>query len=178
MTNEDPKDPTGHLAEWESQVNALLDGELDEESTAALKQAAGEDHELARAIIEAYELQRGMERLGIERAPSSLRRKLRQIPRAQKPFLRQRRWVMATAMACVPLLAVLIVFMQPKEPSAAEVEQARRDLALAFTYIDKVGYRTGDYLQNVLGTELRTGVTDNISKHFPFTEQSHEEEKS
>ena len=41
MTNEDPKDPTGHLAEWESQVNALLDGELDEESTAALKQAAG-----------------------------------------------------------------------------------------------------------------------------------------
>ena len=85
---------------------------------------------------------------------------------------------MATAMACIPLLAVLIVFMQPKEPSAAEVEQARRDLALAFTYIDKVGYRTGDYLQNVLGTELRTGVTDNISKHFPFTEQSHEEEKS
>ena len=99
MTNEDPKDPIGHLAEWESQVNALLDGELDEESTAALKQEAGEDHELARAIIEAYELQRGMERLGMEHAPSSLRKKLRQIPRAQKPFLRPRRWVIATAMA-------------------------------------------------------------------------------
>ena len=100
MTNEDRRDPGGSLPEWESQVNALLDGELDEESTAALKRAAGEDHELARAIIEAYELQRGMERLVIERAPASLRKKLRRIPRAQQTSSSRHRWVMATAMAC------------------------------------------------------------------------------
>jgi hypothetical protein len=68
--------------------------------------------------------------------------------------------------------------MQPKQPSPADVAQARQDLALAFTYIDKVGYRTNDYLLDVLGTELREGVTGNLSRHFPYTEQSHEEEKS
>jgi hypothetical protein len=172
------KDQQSEMSEWESRINDLLDGELDEAATEALKLAASEDQELARTIIEAYELQRGMDHLGIEKAPASLRKKLRQIPRAQKPWLSPRRWVMAAAMACVPLIAISIVLMQPSQPSAAEVDKARQDLALAFTYIDRVGYRTGDYLQNVLGTELRSGVTDNISRHFPYTEQSHEEEKS
>ena len=178
MTHDERKDLNGALPEWESQINALLDGDLDEASTAALKLAASEDHHLAQAIIEAYELQRGMDSLGLERAPASLRRKLRQIPRSQKPSLFPRRWVMATTMALVPLLAVGIILMQPGQPSAAEVDKARQDLALAFTYIDKVGNRTGDYLQNVLGAELRHGITDNISKHFPYTEQSLQEENS
>lgn len=178
MTHDERKGPQAEMPEWEVRINKLLDGELDENATAALKREAGEDQQLARAIIEAYELQRGMDHLGIERAPASLRKKLRQIPRAEKPFLRPRRWVMATAMACVPLIAITVVLMQPPQPSQADVEQARQDLALAFTYIDKVGYRTGDYMQRVLGAELRRGVTDNLSRHFPYTEQSHEEEKS
>ena len=178
MTHDERKGPQAEMPEWEARINELLDGELDEAAAAALKREAGEDQQLARAIIEAYELQRGMDHLGIERAPASLRKKLRQIPRAEKPFLRQRRWVMTTAMACVPLIAITVVLMQPSQPSQADVEQARQDLALAFTYIDKVGYRTGDYMQRVLGAELRRGVTDNLSRHFPYTEQSHEEEKS
>ena len=178
MTHDERKDSNGQMPDWESRVNALLDGELDEASTEALKLAASKDHELARAIIEAYELQRGMDHLGRETAPASLRKKLQQIPRAQKPVLRQRRWVMATAMACVPLLVIAVMLMQPRQPSAAEVEQARQDVTLAFSYIDKVGFRTGDYLQSVLGAELRHGVTDNISRHFPYTEQSREEENS
>jgi len=132
MTHDKRNDLQTDLPDWEARINKLLDGELDENATAVLKREAGEDRQLARAIIEAYELQRGMDHLGIERAPASLRKKLRQIPRAEKPFLR----------------------------------------------IDKVGYRTGDYMQRVLGAELRRGVTDNLSRHFPYTEQSHEEEKS
>jgi len=178
MTHDKRNDLQTDLPDWEARINKLLDGELDENATAVLKREAGEDRQLARAIIEAYELQRGMDHLGIERAPASLRKKLRQIPRAEKPFLRPRRWVMATAMACVPLIAITVVLMQPPQPSQVDVEQARQDLALAFTYIDKVGYRTGDYMQRVLGAELRRGVTDNLSRHFPYTEQSHEEEKS
>jgi ferric-dicitrate binding protein FerR (iron transport regulator) len=178
MTNDGRKDPQAKLPEWEVRINDLLDGELDEAATEVLKQEASGDKELARAIIEAYELQRGMDHLGIERAPAGLRRKLRRIPRAEKPFLRQRRWAMAAVAASVPLLAVTLILMQPRQPSPADVEQARQDLALAFTYIDKVGYRTGDYLQTVLGTELHQGVTENLSRHFPYTEQSHEEEKS
>lgn len=178
MKRKGPRDSHTELPEWESQVNQLLDGELDETSTDALKRAATEDQELARVIVEAYELQRDMGRLGIEKAPLSLRKKLRRIPRTQKPRLHQRRWFMATAMASVPLLAVTLFFMQPQQPSPADVEKARQDLAVAFSYIDKVGNRTGGYLQNVLGAELRHGVTDNFTKHFPYTGQTQEEENS
>lgn len=170
----DKDDMNAPLPEWESQVNALLDGELDAESTDALKRAAVEDRELARAIIEAYELQRDMDQIGLEQAPPSLRRKLRRIPREQRTLRRPQRWVWATAMAMVPLLVIGITLMQPRQPSAAEVEQARQDLAVAFAYIDKVGSRTGGVLHSVLATELESGVTDNISKHIPYTESSQE----
>ena len=166
------------LPAWESQVNALLDSELDQASTDALKQSAREDHELARTIIEAYQLQRSMDSIGIERAPASLRRKLREIPCNNRQRQSPRRWVMATAMASIGLFAIGIVLMQPQQPSQAVVEQARQDLAVAFTYIDKIGNMTGDRIHSVLGSELRNGVTDNISKHIPFTEQSLKEKNT
>ena len=166
------------LPEWESQVNALLDCELDEASTDALKQAAGEDHELARAIIEAFQLQRSMDSISIEQAPASLQRKLRDIPRKNRQSQWPRRWVMASAVAIVPLLAIGLALMQPQQPSQADVEQARQDLAVAFNYIDKIGNMTGDRIYGVLGSELHKDVTENISKHIPFTEQSLKEEST
>ncbi len=174
MTNKNVDD----LPAWESQVNALLDSELDEASTDALKQAAGEDHELARAIIEAYQLQHSMDSVGIERAPASLRRKLRHIPRNNRQRQSPRRWLMPAAMASIALLAVGFVLMQPQQPSRADVEQARQDLAVAFNYIGKIGNLTGDRIHSVLGTELHHGVTDNISKHIPFTGQSLKEKNT
>lgn len=166
------------LPAWESQINALLDCELDEASTDALKQAASEDHELARTIIDAYQLQRSMESIGLERAPASLRRKLREIPRNSRQNQRPRRWVMTTAMASIALLATGLVLMQSRQPSQADVEQARQELAVAFTYIEKVGDRAGSQIHNILGSELRQDVTGNISKYIPFTEQSIKEERT
>ncbi|MCH7506106.1 MAG: hypothetical protein IID60_02220 [Proteobacteria bacterium] len=166
------------LPAWESQVNALLDNELDEASTDALKQAASEDHELARAIIEAYQLQRSMDSIAVEQAPASLRRKLRNIPRNNRQSRPPYRWVMATAMASIALLAISLVLIQPRQPSQADVEQARQDLAVAFNYIDKIGHMTGDRIHSVLASQLHNGVTGNISKHFPFTEQSLKEENT
>ncbi len=166
------------LPAWESQVNALLDSELDEASTEALKQAASEDHELARTIIEAYQLQRSMDSIGIEQAPARLRRKLRDIPRNNRQSQRPRRWVMTTAMASIALLAIGLVLTQPQQPSQAEVEQARQDLAVAFTYINRIGAITGERIHSVLAAQLRHGVTDNLSKHIPFTEQFRKEKNT
>lgn len=129
------------------------------------------------------ELETMMESLGVERAPASLRRSLRRIPREEKRRERQwswpqPRWAMAPAFAVIALLAVGIVVTQPRQASPEEVEQARQDVALAFAYLDKAGTRTGSEIHNVLGGELRHSVTDNISKHFPYTEQSLKEETS
>jgi hypothetical protein len=126
-----------------------------------------------------------MEQLTVEKAPASLSRRLKRIPREQRGQENRwswlapgqfPRWAMAPAFAAVPLLVLAVVMLQPRQPSAAEVEQARQDLAVAFAYLDKVGYRTGNEIQTVVGGELRHSVKDNLSKHIPFTEQSRKEE--
>jgi hypothetical protein len=126
-----------------------------------------------------------MEQLTIEKAPSSLTRRLKRIPREHRrkdnPWSRLKggqfpRWAMAPAFAAVPALVLLFVLMQPRQPSEAEIQQARQDLAVAFAYLDKAGYRTGTEIQSVLGGELRHGVKDTLSEHIPFTKQSRKEE--
>jgi len=126
-----------------------------------------------------------MEKLTIEKAPVSLSRRLNRIPREQGrkegrwSWLTPGqfpRWAMAPAFAAVPLLVLAVFLMQPRQPSAAEIDQARQELAVAFAYLDKVGYRTGNEIQTVLGSELRHSVKDNLSKHIPFTKQSRKEE--
>lgn len=126
-----------------------------------------------------------MEQLTVEKAPASLTRRLKRIPREQGragsrwSWLNPPqfpRWAMAPAFAAIPLLVVAVMLMQPRQPSAAEVEQARQDLIVAFAYMDKVGVRTGSEIQTILGSELRRGVKDTLSEHLPFTEQSLKEE--
>jgi len=149
MKKDNWNDRPGDDEAWESQINALMD------------------------------------QLTVEKAPATLSRRLKRIPREQRsrenrwswltpgPFPR---WAMAPAFAAVPLLVLALVLMQPRQPSPAEVEQARQDLAVAFAYLDKVGYRTGTEIQTVLGGELRHSVKDKLSEHIPFTEQSRKEE--
>lgn len=161
MTERDDKT----LNMTEERINALLDGELDNEQAEQLKQEAMSDQELARSIIEAYQLQRAMEGIRVERAPASLRRKLRRIPREQRPAYLQPAWV--TAFAVVPLLIVAIALMQPgemqpREPTAAEVAQARQELAVAFAYIDRVSARAGNEIQSELSGEMTDAVAGSV----------------
>lgn len=172
---------------WEAQINALLDGELSKAEVAELKREAEGNQTLAQAIIDAHALQAGLENLRVERAPASLRAKLRKIPRTEggtpRRWFGMPRWVPAGAMAAVPLLVVAMVMMtsspepQP-EYSRAEVLQAREDLMVAFSYIDRIGSRAGEHIEAELSKELRGGVTDNVARYMPFTHQSQEEETS
>jgi hypothetical protein len=129
------------------------------------------------------ELNAMMGSLGVEKAPASLRRKLRRIPseerRRERPGLWQPpRWVLAPALAAVPLAVIGLVLLQPRTPSATDIEQARQELAVAFTYIDRAGSRAGTEIHDVLGGELHRVVKGNLARHLPFTEQSQEEEST
>lgn len=128
-----------------------------------------------------------LNQLEVEKAPAGLTRRLKRIPREhreKKPLLPWLfpgplpKWVMAPAFAAVPLALLVVVLMQPPQPSPQDVEQARQDLAVAFAYLDKAGLRTGNRIQSVLGGELRHSVKDTLSEHIPFTEQSLQEENS
>ena len=132
-----------------------------------------------------------MKRLTLEKAPASLSARLHRIPDEESrrvPARKSRwgwlkagpvpKWALAPAMAAVPLLVVVVMLMQPKQPSQAEIEQARRDVAVAFAYLDKVGVLTGNEIQAVVGGELRHIVKEPLSEHMPFTEQSLKEKST
>lgn len=171
---------------WEAQINALLDGELDEHEAAALKQEAEQDQALARAIVEAYALQARLDELEVERAPASLRKRLADIPKSEsvgrKRWFGMPRWIPAGAMAAVPLALGAMVMMQflPQQPeySRAEVMQARQDVITAFAYLDRIGARAGREIRGGLAEEFSDGVNDNVAEHMPFTSRSRQEEKS
>ena len=159
----------------EEQINALLEGELDHDESEALKSAANRDQELASAIVEAYQLQRAMENVQLEKAPLSLRRRLKKIPQQDRPLFFQPRWAMAFAV--VPLVIVSVLVLRSMEPSDIQVptsstgfssaemvmiEQARADLAVAFAYIDQVGVSTSLLIEAEIGGEMSDAVAGSI----------------
>ena len=152
---------------WEERINALLEGELSPVDAKQLKAEATDDRELARAIVEAYQLQQAMESVRVERAPASLRKKLNAVPRKhadRKPlfgFL-QPRWAMA--LASIPLVMISISLMQPKTPSADEIAQAKYEMAIAFAYLDKAGVITGREIETTVGNTVADAVTGSVNK--------------
>ena len=155
--------------ELEARINALLDGELDDAEVAALKRAASEDQQVARALVEAWQLQRAMDRLRVERAPASLRRRLRRIPRAMRPAWRHPAWLAAAA--AVPLALVVALLMPPRQPSEAEVLQARQELALAFAYVERANRRAVDTIEHRVGGSAGRAVTEPMLNSLPWIEK-------
>ena len=143
-----------------------------------------------RRTLTDEQLEAMLAELEIETAPASLSSRLNRIPEeeSRRGWARPRqwftqwfgnpapRWVLAPAFAAVPLVVLAVVMMQDRGPTAAEVEQARQDLAFAFSYLDKAGVRTGNEIQSILGGELRHSVKDPLSEHLPFTKQFRKED--
>jgi anti-sigma factor RsiW len=151
---------------WEDQINALLDGELSADDADLLKAQASDDRELARAIVEAYQLHRAMDQINVERAPDSLTKRLNAIPREHRSApvfsLFQPRWAMA--LAAIPLVVIAVSLMRPDMPSASEIAQARQDLAIAFAYLDKAGAITGREIESTVGHTMANAVTGSVNK--------------
>ena len=156
----------------EERINALMDGDLDPDEAERLKAMAAQDEDLMRAIVEAYQLQRAMEQLRVEKAPASLRRSLKQIPRQNRPIYLQPRWAMAFSI--VPLMIISVALMRSQDPPAtqfdqigvdqARVDQARQDLAVAFAYIDQLSDKTSNLIESEVGGEMSQAVAGSIFK--------------
>jgi hypothetical protein len=179
---------------WEDQINALLDGELSSEDAELLKVEATDDRDLARAIVEAYQLQQAMDTVHVERAPASLTKRLRAIPREQRPTpkfsLLQPLWAIAQAglsagfrpkllalAAIVPLILITVSLMQPKTPSAQEIEQARQDLAVAFAYLDKAGQFTGREIESAVGNTMSDAIAGSVIRTIKSQNETSKEKE-
>ena len=149
---------------WEDKINALLDGELSADDADLLKAEASDDRDLARAIVEAYQLQQAMDSVHVERAPASLTKRLYAIPRQQKPkfSLLQPHWV--AALAAIPLVIIAVSLMRPDTPSASEIAQARQEMAMAFAYLDRAGVITGREIESTVGHTMANAVTGSVNR--------------
>jgi len=169
----------GNDGKWEQQINALLDGELDKTDADQLKAAAVNDRDLARAIIEAHQLQQAIDEVGVERAPPSLTNRLYAIPREQKPkrmfSLWQPRWL--TTMAAIPLAIIVLTLVQTDTPSATELAQARQELALAFAYIEKAGSVTGREIELSVGHTMADAVTGSVNRTIKSQSELYKEKE-
>jgi anti-sigma factor RsiW len=163
---------------WEDRINALLDGELSDTDAEALKARATDDRDLARAIIEAYQLQQAMDAVQVERAPGSLTKRLNAIPREHQQATGfrffQPRWAMA--LAAVPLAIIAVNLMQPDTPSAAEIAKARQDLAIAFAYLDRAGSITGREIGSTVGHTMADALSGSVNRTIKFSNE-HSKEK-
>jgi len=165
---------------WEDRINALLDGELSDADAEELKTEASDDRDLARAIIEAYQLQQAMDAVQVERAPASLSKRLNAIPREQRAESRsgfrffQPRWAMA--LAAVPLAIIAVNLMQPDTPSTAEIAKARQDLAIAFAYLDRAGTITGREIESTVGQTMADALSGSVNRTIKFSNE-HSKEK-
>jgi len=165
---------------WEDRINALLDGELSTIDADLLKAVASDDRDLARAIVEAYQLQQAMDAVHVERAPDSLRKRLRAIPRKHRaaPLFKlfQPRWAVTLAsrangfrpqllaLAVIPLVIIAVSLMRPDTPSAGEIAQARQELAIAFAYLDKAGVMTGREIESTVGHTMANAMTESVNR--------------
>ena len=160
---------------WEERINALLDGELSATDADLLKAKASDNHDLAQAIIEAYQLQQAMDAIHVERAPDSLRKRLRAVPRQQKPKFRllQPRW--ALALAAIPLVVISLSLMRPDTPSASELAQARHDIAIAFAYLDKATKRTSREIELTVGNTMSDAIAGSVIRNIKSQYETFEE---
>jgi anti-sigma factor RsiW len=166
--------------EWEDQINALLDGDLDDAQAEQLKTAASSDQRLARAIIESYQLQQALAAIPQQRAPASLRRKLAGIPQQERRLARaasrwwwrppQRMGTWATALVAIPMVVITLSQLGPKEPSAAEIAQAQQELIVALSYLEKVSHKARQEIGDTVNREMQENVNENMTRalHEPF----------
>jgi hypothetical protein len=179
---------------WEDRINALLDGELSAKDTDLLKAEASDDRNLARAIVEAYQLQQAMDAIHVERAPASLRKRLRAIPRKHRSTpvfnLLRPRWVLAPAslsvgsrryllaLAVIPLVVIAVSLMRPDTPSASEIAQARQDLAIAFAYLDRAGNRTSREIEATLGNTMSDAIAGSVIRNIKSQNETSKEKEA
>lgn len=150
-------------------LDRYLDGELPEADWDLLREAARQDAELAAELDAMQALRRAMNEMGSERIPAALGRRLHDIaqeaPRSSRLGF-ARGWWRAVALA-IPVLAVAVLWPgQAPEPTRAELDQGRRDLAVALTYLQRANSRAAllasDALRNRVAEPVLSAVGRNV----------------
>ena len=158
----------------ERRINALIDGELSDAEAEALKLEAREHPALAARIVDAWRLQQTLDTLGTERAPRSLTRKLKAIPRRERPAYQRPFWLAAATAVPVAVLAVALwrpAATPPVEPASmpiADAASVQRDVELAFALVQDATQRANRHYRREIGETINEAIADPVERSLPF----------
>jgi len=164
--------------DWEAQINALLDEELSAAEVAALEKAASASPPLAQELTDAQQLQQLLAGLPARQAPRPLRRKLLALSRPSTAWSPTHwTWLRrGVVIACLPLVLVVVANLgDSNQPSAAEINQGRRELALALAYINRAGQRANVEINHAIGSGLINPVSERTWRTLSLQTVLHKE---
>lgn len=164
-------------ADWDRRINALIDGELSEDESAQLLATAAREPELRRSLEHAQQLQQALLRMPAQRAPRSLRKKLRHIGQdGRTPWSVFTPWWRWGALAAlIPLIVMVNIDDTPPAPTAAEIEQGRRDLVIALGYLARAGQKTALEIDSSISSGVLEPITGSTVQALRNQLNTHEE---
>ena len=149
---------------WEKTLDTLLEGNLSKTEAEYLRKELDKDIGQAKDFIDTHQIQNGFDSPGIVKAPESLRKSIRQIPvhykRVNQPLLRWRKFV---PIALSVIVVVLIVYKPVSdEPTPDEINQAKKDLVIAFNYLYEVGQKTNFIMKREIADAMQDALIKGI----------------
>ena len=150
---------------FDTDLSALLEGRLSPAAADRVRRQLSQESRQLEADIRTLLQRDGSGLPGIEPAPASLRDRLCGISgRVRRDLRHPLRWSLSASLAML-IIALLVVYQRPAPedtPSQAEIEQARADLAVAFSYLRQIGSRSEYYMRHEIGHTMQVALNEGI----------------
>jgi len=145
-------------------IDDLLEGDLPADSADRARRQLERESSLLHREIRSYLNKKGLVMSRYERAPASLRNRLRTIPgRGASRYSAVLRWGLAATAAILMVIAPVIYQQHANDvPSQAEIAEARAELLIAFSYLQQISSRTDYYMKREISHTMQDALIDGI----------------
>jgi|GEM_PF-1998607 len=164
---------------WQEKLDKTLADNPASPDTQVLSRLYGREN--AEDIESALSIEQHLDQIGLQQVPDALQEKLRAIATDKHPaaqaannnkvvkFPRQRTWfTMGAIAAAVGIMSLVNPLWHnesniDRQPSLAEINQAKRDLALAFNYLSKANASATTHIENTLNSNVQRPVIKGVA---------------
>ena len=164
-----------NLSAIEQRLNALLDGELDDQEIASLRVAANRDPEFAQTLEQTLALKSALGSIPKRKVPATLAQKLQAIPDSRTH--RRSGWLAIAAAAMVLIAVGSWQLRTPADstPNAQQLALARQDIDVTFGYLQRINRKASRRIEssvaNGLNRPLSTITVGALNEHLGVMEE-------
>ena len=149
----------------DSEIAALAQGRLPATALGRVRRQLTRESRQIKRDIRVLLQRYGNDMPLIEPAPALLRNRLRAIPGPASSNVVTPLRLSLSATLAAAVIVLLVVFHRPPQdsiPTQAEVEQARAELAITFSYMQRISNRSEYYMRREIGHTMQDALIDGI----------------